>query len=180
MDDPHIHQQIPPIRIRSATVADASALLSIYGPLVETSAISFETVVPTTAEFAARIEMAVTGWSWLVAELNDRCIGYAYGSAHRQRAAYRWSVEVSAYVDSGHHRRGVGRALYLQLFEELTEKGFCNAYAGIALPNDASIALHRAVGFESIGIFKAVGRKFGRWYDVAWFQRNLRPSPPLA
>ena len=169
----------PLILIRSATVADASALLSIYGPIVETSAISFETVVPTTEEFAGRIEKAVAGWSWLVAELNDHCIGYAYGSPHRERAAYRWAVEVSAYVDSGHYRRGIGRALYLQLFKELTEKGFCNAYAGIALPNDASIALHRGVGFESIGVFKAVGRKFGRWHDVAWFQRNLRVSPPF-
>jgi L-amino acid N-acyltransferase YncA len=173
------HNPISPIRIRSATAADAPSLLSIYGPLVETSAVSFETVVPTTEEFAGRIEKAVAGWSWLVAELNDRCIGYAYGSAHRERAAYRWSVEVSAYVNAGHHRQGVARALYTQLFGTLTEKGFCNVFAGIALPNDASIALHRAVGFESIGIFKAVGRKFGRWHDVAWFQRNLSSSPPF-
>ncbi len=170
---------MPPIRIRSATVADAPVLLSIYGPLVETSAISFETVVPTTEEFARRIEKAVTGWGWLVAELNGHCIGYACGSGHRERAAYRWSVEVSAYVDPDHHRRGVGRALYIELFKKLTERGFCNAYAGIALPNDASIALHRGVGFESIGIFKAVGRKFGRWHDVAWFQLNLSASPPF-
>ncbi len=77
-----------------------------------------------------------------------------------------------------HHRQGVGRALYLQLFEELAAKGFCNAYAGITLPNDGSVALHRSVGFKSIGVFKAVGRKFGKWHDVAWLQRALRDSPP--
>lgn len=87
-------------------------------------------------------------------------------------------VEVSAYVHPAHHRQGVGRALYLRLFEDLTCQGFCNAYAGVALPNDGSIALHRSVGFESIGVFKAVGRKFGKWHDVAWFQRVLRDTPP--
>ena len=79
-----------------------------------------------------------------------------------------------------HHRQGVDRALYLELFDELALKGFCNAYAGITLPNDGSVALHRSVGFESIGVFKAVGRKFGQWHDVAWFQRALRDSPPSA
>jgi len=91
---------------------------------------------------------------------------------------YRWSVEVSAYVRPDRHRLGVGRTLYLRLFDELAQKGFCHAYAGITLPNDASVALHRRVGFEPIGIFKSVGRKFAKWHDVAWFQRTLRDSPP--
>ncbi|MFP5304983.1 MAG: arsinothricin resistance N-acetyltransferase ArsN1 family B [Gammaproteobacteria bacterium] len=166
-----------PILIRPATTADAPALLAIYRPYVETSAVSFETVVPTAAEFAARIEKALNGWHWLVAEHAGGCVGYAYGSAHRERAAYRYSVEVSAYVDTGHHRRGIGRALYLQLFDALAAKGYCHAYAGITLPNDASVALHRGVGFEPVGVFKSVGRKFGRWHDVAWFQRRLRDAP---
>lgn len=166
-----------PILIRPATTADAPALLAIYRPYVETSAVSFETVVPTAAEFAARIGKALNGWHWLVAEHAGSCVGYAYGSAHRERAAYRYSVEVSAYVDTGHHRRGIGRALYLQLFDALAAKGYCHAYAGITLPNDASVALHRGVGFEPVGVFKSVGRKFGRWHDVAWFQRRLRDAP---
>jgi phosphinothricin acetyltransferase len=87
-------------------------------------------------------------------------------------------VEVSAYVRPDHHRLGVGRTLYLRLFDELAQKGFCHAYAGITLPNDASVSLHRRVGFEPIGIFKSVGRKFAKWHDVAWFQRTLRDSPP--
>ncbi len=163
--------------IRSAVEADAAALLAIYRPFVESTAVSFETVVPTVEEFATRIAKALTGWQWLVAEQGGQCIGYAYGSSHRQRHAYRWSVEVSAYVHPNHHRRGVGRALYLRLLEELAQKGFCNAYAGITLPNEGSVALHRAVGFEFVGVFKAVGRKFGTWHDVAWFQRVLRDSP---
>ncbi len=164
--------------IRSAVEADAAALLAIYRPFVESTAVSFETVVPTVEEFATRIAKALTGWQWLVAEQGGQCIGCAYGSSHRQRHAYRWSVEVSAYVHPNHHRRGVGRALYLRLLEELAQKGFCNAYAGITLPNEGSVALHRAVGFEFVGVFKAVGRKFGTWHDVAWFQRVLRDSPP--
>src|SRR5258705_9255405 len=165
--------------IRSAVEADAAALLAIYRPFVESTAVSFETVVPTVEEFATRIAKAVAGWQWLVAERDGRCIGYAYGGLHRERLAYRWSVEVSAYVHAGYQRQGVGRALYLQLFDELTQKGYCNAYAGITLPNDGSVALHGRVGFEPVGVFKFAGRKFGKWHDVAWFQRTLRDSPPF-
>lgn len=166
------------VRIREATPADAPSLLAIYRPFVETTAVSFETAVPSEEEFAARIAKALSGWQWLTAETEGRCVGYAYASSHRERSAYRWSVEVSAYVHPDLRGRGVGRALYVQLFEDLVRKGFCNAYAGIALPNDASIALHRSLGFEPIGIFKSVGRKFGRWHDVAWYHRVLRESPP--
>ena len=167
------------IRIRPATEAHAAVLLAIYRPYVEASAVSFETVAPTVEEFSARIRKALAGWQWLVAERDGQCVGYAYGSSHRERAAYRWSVEVSAYLQPDHHRRGIGRSLYSQLFADLVERGFCNAYAGITLPNEASIALHRSVGFELIGTFVAVGRKFGKWHDVAWFQRRLLSSPPF-
>ena len=137
--------------IRPATEADASALLAIYRPFVETTTVSFETVAPTIDEFAARIAKAIAGWQWLVAERDGRCVGYAYGGLHRERAAYRWSAEVSAYVHPSFHRQGVGRALYMKLLDELAQKGYCSAYAGITLPNDGSVALHRSVGFESIG-----------------------------
>ena len=166
------------LKIRPATAADAESLLAIYRPFVESTAVSFETVVPTVDEFAARIAKALAGWQWLLAERAGECVGYAYGFTHRERRAYRWSVEVSAYVHPGHHRQGVGRTLYERLLEDLVSKGFCNAYAGITMPNEGSIALHRSLGFESIGVFKAVGRKFGKWHDVAWFQRVLRSSPP--
>jgi L-amino acid N-acyltransferase YncA len=168
-----------PLLIRPATEADAPSLLAIYRPSVEVTATSFETVVPTVEEFAARISKALGGWQWLVAERNGQCAGYAYGSSHRDRRAYRWSVEVSAYVHPDHQRRGIGRTLYLELLPELARKGFCNAYAGITLPNEGSVGLHRSVGFQLIGTFKAVGRKFGKWHDVAWYQRTLRDSPPM-
>jgi L-amino acid N-acyltransferase YncA len=167
-----------PIHIRPAVAADATALLSIYRPFVETNAVSFEVAVPTVAQFGARISQASEEWAWLVAERLGQCLGYAYGSRHRERAAYRWSVEVSAYVHASHQRQGVASALYRSLFEVLAEKGYCNAYAGVTLPNAASLALHRKLGFHAIGVFRSVGRKFGQWHDVAWFQRTLRDSPP--
>jgi phosphinothricin acetyltransferase len=167
-----------PLRIRSAAASDAPALLAIYAPYVEGTVVSFETVVPNVDEFAGRISKSTARWAWLVAERDGACLGYAYGSAHRERAAYRWSVETSAYVAASARRQGVGKALYLALFDALAARGYCNAYAGMTLPNDASAALHRSVGFEPIGVFRRVGFKFGAWHDVAWAQRRLRDAPP--
>lgn len=167
-----------PFRIRSAGEDDAPALLAIYAPYVERSAVSFEETPPGVEEFAARIRRSVAHWAWLVAEREGRCLGYACGSSHRERAAYRWSVETSAYVAETAQRQGVGKALYLALFAALIARGYCNAYAGMTLPNDASAALHRSVGFEPIGVFRRVGHKFGAWHDVAWWQRRLRDAPP--
>ncbi len=165
------------LTIREATPADAAALLAIYAPFVEHTPVSFETEAPTVDEFAHRIEKYLKGWQYLVAEDAGRPVGYAYGSTHRERAAYRYSTEVSAYIDPRYHRQGIGRALYTRLFEDLAAKGYCSAYAGITVPNDASIGLHRAVGFEMIGVFRNVGWKYGRWHDVAWMQRRLREQP---
>lgn len=162
---------------RAASPADAPALLAIYAPYVETTAVSFETELPSVAEFARRIEQALADWAWLVAERDGRCVGYAYGSQHRERAAYRWSAEVTAYVHPDFQRQGIGGALYLRLFDDLAAKGYCNAFAGVTLPNEASVALHRRVGFEPIGVFRNVGWKFERWHDVRWFQRRLRDRP---
>ncbi|MBI5171008.1 MAG: N-acetyltransferase [Candidatus Eisenbacteria bacterium] len=166
------------MHLRLATDADAPALLAIYAPYVERTAVSFEEVVPGVEEFAGRIRECNERWAWVVAELNGEAVGYAYGSLHRKRAAYRWSVEVSGYVDERFHRRGIARALYGELLARLAARGMCNAYAGIALPNEASLALHRALGFSDIGVFPRVGRKFGRWHDVAWLHKVLRESPP--
>jgi phosphinothricin acetyltransferase len=157
---------------------DARVLSAIYAPYVEHTTVSFEETPPTPEEMARRIEKARTQWQWLVAEVDGVVVGYAYGTQHRERPAYRWSVEVSAYVDAKYHRRGVGRTLYDALFVDLAERGFCNAFAGITLPNEASVALHTRMGFTSIGVFRSIGWKFGRWHDVAWFQRRLRDLPP--
>jgi L-amino acid N-acyltransferase YncA len=168
------------LTIRAASTADAAALLAIYAPFVERTAVSFEETPPSVDEFAARIHKSQSRWDWLVAERTGVILGYAYGTSHRERAAYRWSAEVSAYVDPQVQRQWIGRALYLELFDRLAARGYCNAFAGIALPNDASVALHRRVGFEPIGVFRSIGWKFGAWHDVAWLQRALRSGPPPA
>jgi phosphinothricin acetyltransferase len=160
-------------KIRTAVAADAAVLREIYRPYVETTAVSFELEVPSIEEFQRRIAVAVEGWSWLVAEVDGRQVGYAYASAHRAREAYRASVETSAYVRQDYQRQGIGRALYTQLFQELCERSFGSAYAAITLPNEASVGFHESLGFKPIGVFPRVGRKFGAWHDVAWFYRPL-------
>lgn len=166
------------LRIRPAEPADAVALLDIYRPHVEGSATSFELAVPGIDEFAGRIAKASSQWAWLVAVVDGTLAGYAYGTALRERAAYRWSVETSAYVHPAHQRRGIASALYERLLNALRERGFCQAFACIALPNAASLAMHEKLGFVSVGAFRSVGRKFGRWHDVAWYQLQLRAAPP--
>lgn len=169
---------MPAITVRPAERDDAPAMACIYRPYVEQTAVSFEEVAPAADEFARRIDRCRVSWQWLVAETGGEVVGYAYGSQHRERHAYRWSVEVSAYVDGRYQRRGIGRALYDVLLPDLADKGYCSAFAGITLPNDASVALHTKVGFTPIGVFRSIGWKFGRWHDVAWYQRRLRDMPP--
>jgi len=163
--------------IRPIEAADTSAMLEIYRPFVESSAVSFEEELPTVADYAERVRKYVQGWGGLVAEVGGTVVGYAYGSAHRERAAYRWSVETTVYVSQGAQRKGVGRALYQRLLQVLRDAGYCNAFAGVALPNQASTGLHEAVGFKFIGSFPRVGYKFGEWRDVAWFHLTLRDAP---
>ncbi len=164
--------------IRSVTIDDAPAIQAIYAPIVEATPISFELVPPTVEEMRARIVSTTAKLPWLVDEEEGVVTGYAYASPHRARPAYQWCVEVSVYVGSERRRSGVGRRLYAQLFAELAELGYMNAYAGVAIPNDASVRLHEAVGFEPIGVFPRTGFKLGAWHDVAWFGRTLRPHDP--
>lgn len=162
-------------RLRSARAEDVTAMLSIYAPYVTDTIISFETEVPAPAEFAARVASVLAGLPWLVAEAEDgRIAGYAYAAPHARRAAYQWSVDVSVYLDPDHRGKGLGKKLYSRLFEILTELGYCRAYAGISLPNPASVGLHEALGFEPVGVYKRVGYKFGAWHDVGWWQLSLR------
>ena len=156
--------------VRDATSRDAAVCADIYAPYVRETVISFEASPPTPDEVAARIAAAHV---WLVAEVDGRVVGYAYGGPFRARAAYRWSCEVSVYVDRAHHRGGVGRTLYLELFDRLTALGFRTAVAGVTLPNDPSEALHKALGFEWSGCYRGIGWKNGAWHDVAQYQRPL-------
>jgi len=168
--------------IRLATHHDGSALAEIYRPAVTDNSTSFELDPPDGAEMARRVAKCMDRTPWLVYERDGRVAGYAYGGMHRERAAYQWSAEVSAYVHPDFHKQGIGRALYTSLFAALVVQGYRNAYAGITLPNDASVALHTAVGFTPIGVYRGIGYKQGAWHDVGWFERQLAPrvvDPPV-
>jgi phosphinothricin acetyltransferase len=130
---------------------------------------------------AERITAAARTHAWIVHEDNGRVVGYAYGVPHKERAAYRFSCEVSVYVEQGRRRAGSGRALYKALLERLAARGYRMAVAGMTLPNEASAGLHRAMGFEPVGVYRRIGWKFGAWHDVAWMQLALgveHNSPP--
>jgi len=161
------------VTIRVATPDDAACFAAIYAPIVSGTHISFEEQAPNEAEMRERIAATLKWTPWLAAALDDEIAGYAYASRHRERAGYRWSVDVSVYLDPRARGRGIGRALYEKLFALLERQRFRRAYAGITLPNDASVALHRALGFIPIGVYRRVGWKAGAWHDVAWFGRDI-------
>lgn len=162
--------------IRPAELGDAAAIAAIYRPYVETTAVSFEEIPPSAEEMAERIAKTIATHPWLVAVVDGEVRGYAYAGFHRARPAYRWSAEVTVYLHEDFQGRGIGRALYEALFLELSERGFVRAFAGIALPNPGSVALHESMGFAPIGIFPGIGYKMGRWHDVAWYWRALRDT----
>ncbi|QJB69595.1 arsinothricin resistance N-acetyltransferase ArsN1 family B [Parasphingorhabdus halotolerans] len=161
------------IAVRSATVDDAERCAEIYAPFVTDSWVSFELEPPDAAEMGKRMETALQSYAWLVAEIDGTVVGYAYGSQHRSREAYQTSCDVAVYVDPRFAGQGVGRSLYQSLFARLKARNVHALFAGIALPNDASIGLHQSTGFISIGVYREVGRKLGGWRDVQWFQRLL-------
>jgi phosphinothricin acetyltransferase len=163
-------------RIRRCAPADAEEIAAIYDPIVANTTISFEETPPGEAEIRRRIVAAADAYPWLALERQGMVAGYVYASPHRARAAYRWSVDVSAYVAPGFYRRGIGRRLYIALLELLALQGYNAAYAGVALPNDASLGLHRSVGFTDVGTYHRVGFKFGEWHDVTWLERRLFPD----
>ena len=168
-----------PIIIRLARSGDADEIARIYRPFVESTIISFETVPPEPSEIADRIAATMVQYPWLVCERNHRIMGYAYATRHRDRKAYQWSVDTSAYVAPPFWRQGVGGGLYRSLLAILSAQGFVNAYAGIALPNPASVGLHESVGFRSVGVYRSVGYKLGAWHDVGWWALRLRPLVSL-
>jgi len=170
--------------IRLARPADGAALADIYRPAVTDSAISFELEPPDADEMRRRVTQIMARTPWLVCERDGAVVGYAYASRHRERPAYQWSVDVSAYVSRDARRVGVGRALYTSLLAAVVVQGFRNAYAGVTLPNAASVGLHTSMGFTPVGVYREVGYKHGAWHDVAWFERPLaahtaNPEPPL-
>lgn len=184
--------------IRPATVADAAAIAAIYAPYVTDTFISFEQTPPDAAEISRRMT-SDPSLPWLVVTLGasvddpsesttsggadsgsssagDRVVGYAYASQHRPRAAYRWAADCTVYLAGDHQRAGYGRRLYTALLDELRNLGYTNVFAGIALPNAASVGVHEALGFSRVGVFRRIGYKAGRWYDVGWWQLELQTA----
>jgi phosphinothricin acetyltransferase len=159
---------------------DAAACAAIYAPYVEAGATSFEEIAPDAKRLRARIATITRTHPWLVLEDGGRVTGYAYASTHRSRPAYRWAAEVGIYIEAGSQRRGGGRRLYEALLDLLRRQNLRIALAGITLPNEASVAFHRALGFEAIGTYRAVGWKQGAWHDVSWWRLALVPDdgPP--
>lgn len=169
--------------LRLATEDDAESILRIYAPIVRETPISFEEAPPGVEEMKERIRSTLQASPWLVCESETALLGYAYASRFRARPAYQWTVEVTVYVDTAHHGRGVGRELYLALLACLRAQGYRTAVAGIALPNAASVALHERLGFTRVGVFPKIGFKLAAWHDVGFWRLELgdyggSPAPP--
>lgn len=169
--------------IRLVEESDVDPMLDIYGPLVETTATSFEYQVPTHQEFWAMIINNLNSRPWLVCEMDGLVAGYAYASQHRIRAGYDWCSEVSVYIDPRFQRKGVGKALYTSLLQLLRWMGFRKAYAGITRPNIPSVEFHRSMDFQYLAVYPDIGYKFGAWHDVEWWQYHFPltgvPGAPL-
>lgn len=170
---------------RAQPARDAAGCAEIYAPYVLEGATSFEEAAPDESEMADRISRISATHPWLVAESGGRLAGYAYACQHRERPAYRWSTDVSVYVEEEWWRQGIGRHLYGVLLDDLRRQGFRTACAGITLPNAASVALHERLGFIPVGVYRSIGWKAGGWRDVGWWQLDLAvevlgaPAEPL-
>jgi L-amino acid N-acyltransferase YncA len=163
--------------LRVAKASDASAIASIFAYYIEHTTVTFHEKPLSPATVLESLTHTLGRFPWLVLEDAGEVVGYAYAGEHVSRAAYRWSVDTSIYVRSGDARRGYGKALYGALLRTLTGLGFVQAYAGITIPNDPSLALHRACGFTPVGTYRGVGFKHGNWHDVVWYERSLQPRP---
>jgi len=164
--------------VRIATEADADAIAAIYAPYVRETAISFDEVPPTPSETARRLASTLETYPYLVFDDGEGVLGFAHGSLHRGKPAYRWSVETTVYAARHAHRRGIGRALYTELLDLLTRQGFHSAFAGIVPPNEPSVRLHEAMGFVYLGTFAEIGFKHGEFHDLGWWRRTLAAGKP--
>lgn len=171
--------------IRFVNPTDTAAIAEIYRPMVEETVISFEMIPPNAAEFQRRIEKTIPAYPWIVAEVEGKVAGYAYAGLHRARAAYRWTAELSVYIHSDFHRRGIAKALYGAVMDILRIQGYVNVLGGITLPNPASEKLHATMGFTRVGAFNHIGYKFGGFQATEWWEKLLvsaetTPSEPVS
>ncbi|HEY3926672.1 MAG TPA: arsinothricin resistance N-acetyltransferase ArsN1 family B [Acidothermaceae bacterium] len=172
------------VTVRAATTADAAAIADIYRPYVLETAISFEEAPPTAADFEARM-LAAPRLPWLVAVREGTVVGYCYASRHAARASYRWAADVSVYLAQSERGRGIGRLLYTELLPLVLDLGYVSVFAGITMPNEASVGFHEAFGLTQVGVYRNVGFKHNKWRDVGWWQLTftdlpVTPSEPRA
>lgn len=156
--------------IRPATVKDAAAILGIYEEYIKNTAVTFEIEVPSLVAFEERMERIMSGFPWLVCEMDGEIAGYAYASKHGERASYRWSADLSVYIHEKFHRNHIASELYDEVIALLQKQGYYTVYAGVSTPNPKSEAFHEAYGFRCLGEFKNVGYKLGEWRGVAWYE----------
>lgn len=163
----------PIVGIRSAKLEDAPSILAIYRPYVLKTSITFEYDVPSLESFRERMRQTLLSFPYLVAEVDEQIVGYAYASTYYARRAYDWTAEISIYLQEKSCGQHLGTQLFQALEADLKERGFRNLVSCISLPNDASLGFHSKLGFEKVGHFPKVGYKFGQWYDTVWFQKRI-------
>lgn len=162
------------LSIRTVTLNDATAIADIYNPYILNTVITFEETPVTPEEISARISSVLNlGLPYLVAEQDNKIIGYAYAGLWRTRSAYRHTVETSIYMDQQQTGKGIGLPLYKALLERIKELDIHVVLGGITLPNPVSVGLHEKLGFKKVAHFTEVGYKFGQWLDVGFWQLNL-------
>ena len=159
--------------IRPVQLSDAATIRAIYQPYVTETAITFEIDVPTVQEFERRITKTLTQFPYLVAEVDGKVVGYAYASTYYARAAYDWTTELSIYIAKEACGQGIGSALYTALEEELEAQGYLRFLACIAVPNEASISMHKKRGYIQVAHFPKIGYKFNQWHDIVWMQKTI-------
>jgi phosphinothricin acetyltransferase len=165
--------------IRIATEADAAVCHAIYAPIVQTSAITFETDLPGEEAMRGRIRSRLASHPWLVWEEDGEVLAYAYGGRFRERAAYDWVAETSIYVHENARRRGIARRLYGGVLGAMRLQGINQAVGVITLPGATSVAMHEAMGFAPAGIWPKAGYKLGQWWDVGvWSLFLSEPETP--
>lgn len=164
-------------KIRFAAKKDSEAILGIYAPYIEKTAITFEYEVPSLLEFSGKIAEIQKKYPWIVYEEEGKILGYAYGGPEYTRAAYQWTVETSVYVSEEARGKGIGTALYKKILDILQKQNFCVCYVLINDDNEASIKMHEKLGFIQNGFRKNCGYKFGKWHSVVFLKNNLTIFP---
>ncbi len=158
------------MNIRPVNLADAAQIAEVYNYYIQKTHHTFETESLGAEEMQKRISEVTETYPYLIAEEYGEIYGYAYATQFKLRQAYAFSAEVSIYVKNAAKQKGIGTELYMQLFDELADTDVHAIFAGISLPNDASVRFHEKLGFSKVAHFREVGYKLGRWVDVGYWE----------